>query len=375
MRLLIACSKKDQLVRLHKFCEIVGLNHHVLVKDLNALQKEVSNFKRNGVIFFDEAFLEKAPASIERIFQYFRKSGNCLVFLANSHNENICEKLTQYDKQFFLDENASLPVFQTLLRQLSSISSEEELQQPAQSETAARNLLQVLVHDVSNLFANLDIYFSTIDRVLPEPIRKKRLKRAKNTVADLKQMLKNVRSLHAIRSHAPIVQVEKVEVLKLVKELKELYLDRLEEKGLDLIVDCDLRVTATVIVDKLALKHQILGNLLSNAIKFSHPNSIIEIDITQADSCVRIAIRDHGIGMSDEQAKKLFDKSPNSSRKGTLGESGSGYGIQLAQEFTEAFSGQISFVKPTAKSRYSGDVKGSCFVIELPIHNLKRNTA
>ena len=87
----------------------------------------------------------------------------------------------------------------------------------------------------------------------------------------------------------------------------------------------------------------VLRNLLSNAIKFSHQGSIIEVG-TLANS---FYVRDHGIGMSEERIKELFEitraaKHNLISELGTAGEHGTGIGLPLCFELVKLNKGQIT---------------------------------
>ncbi len=86
----------------------------------------------------------------------------------------------------------------------------------------------------------------------------------------------------------------------------------------------------------------ILRNLLSNAIKFTHPEGIVALSAdteTQAGYVV-FSVTDTGIGMSQEQMKKLFEPF-NGATRGTANEKGSGIGLMLCKEYAELNGGKI----------------------------------
>ncbi|QQS50602.1 MAG: PAS domain-containing protein [Bacteroidota bacterium] len=86
----------------------------------------------------------------------------------------------------------------------------------------------------------------------------------------------------------------------------------------------------------------IIRNLVSNAIKFTANNGIVTIscsDISQ-DKCL-IAIRDTGIGISQENIKKLFRIDEYFSTTGTAGENGTGLGLIICKEFIEKNQGEL----------------------------------
>jgi len=105
----------------------------------------------------------------------------------------------------------------------------------------------------------------------------------------------------------------------------------------------------------------ILRNLLSNAIKFTKKNGEIRVTTTHDEENGYITIADSGIGMDEQQLKKLFS-TDKEIIKGTSGESGTGLGLILSIEFARQNGGTIF-----AKSEHE---KGSTFILSLPLHSI-----
>jgi signal transduction histidine kinase len=102
----------------------------------------------------------------------------------------------------------------------------------------------------------------------------------------------------------------------------------------------------------------ILRNLISNAIKFSPKNTSIEITLNESKKSINISVKDHGIGMSKEQIKKLFSLVDSESTRGTENEKGHGLGLVLCKEFINKHDGEI-FVE-------SKENMGSTFSFTIP---------
>jgi len=85
---------------------------------------------------------------------------------------------------------------------------------------------------------------------------------------------------------------------------------------------------------------QVMQNLLSNAIKYSQRNSTITIVAAgDADNCV-ITVIDHGIGMSDEQKSRIFEKFYRGDSTDTAIK-GVGLGMSIVKEIVEDHGGTI----------------------------------
>ncbi len=101
----------------------------------------------------------------------------------------------------------------------------------------------------------------------------------------------------------------------------------------------------------------VLRNILSNSIKFTHENGLIRCSVKETIHKVRITIEDNGIGMDEQTSKNLF-RIENSSREGTNGEKGSGFGLVIAAELIRLMKGSIQVESQTNQ--------GSRFIIEFP---------
>jgi signal transduction histidine kinase len=77
----------------------------------------------------------------------------------------------------------------------------------------------------------------------------------------------------------------------------------------------------------------VLRNLLSNAIKFTPENGVIYIEVQKKENELVLSVVDTGMGISDDNLKKLFSIKDNYSTKGTSNEKGTGIGLILCKEF------------------------------------------
>lgn len=104
--------------------------------------------------------------------------------------------------------------------------------------------------------------------------------------------------------------------------------------------------------------NSIIRNLVSNAIKFTEPGGKIIIDFDSSDGYYKLTVTDNGVGMKEEDLKKLFKIDEQQSKIGTSKEKGSGLGLILAKEFVDRHGGNISVT--------SSFGEGSSFTVALP---------
>jgi PAS domain S-box-containing protein len=124
-----------------------------------------------------------------------------------------------------------------------------------------------------------------------------------------------------------------------------------------------IRVTAAAGLPKVRCdpdRHwRILTNLLSNALKFSPPETTIEVKLTQHDSVVQVAVRDHGPGIDGVDLPKLFQKFSRVGNPDQLAVPGYGLGLYISKATVEAQGGTMSV--------RSKPGEGSTFTYTLPV--------
>jgi signal transduction histidine kinase len=85
---------------------------------------------------------------------------------------------------------------------------------------------------------------------------------------------------------------------------------------------------------------QIIANLLTNAVKYSPDGGEILLSSRARDGFVEIGIRDHGVGIAPEFAKRLFSRYERYEK--TSGKIiGTGLGLAIARQIVEMHGGRI----------------------------------
>jgi two-component system phosphate regulon sensor histidine kinase PhoR len=102
-----------------------------------------------------------------------------------------------------------------------------------------------------------------------------------------------------------------------------------------------------------------LVNLLGNAIKYTPEGGRVSLRARVDETTLYIDIEDTGVGISEEELPKVFDRFFRSSNPLVQQESGTGLGLALACEVIRLHGGEI-----TVKSEVS---QGSTFTMALPL--------
>jgi signal transduction histidine kinase len=81
---------------------------------------------------------------------------------------------------------------------------------------------------------------------------------------------------------------------------------------------------------------------VSNAIKFSLEGGKIRIETRASERGLDVLISDDGVGMATALSEKLFEDRFSTTRPGTDGEGGTGFGMPIARAYMTLYGGSIS---------------------------------
>jgi signal transduction histidine kinase/tetratricopeptide (TPR) repeat protein len=99
-------------------------------------------------------------------------------------------------------------------------------------------------------------------------------------------------------------------------------------------------------------------NLLDNAVKYSPGEKTVWLDAEAEDAAIRIAVRDRGVGISEQDQKHIFDRFYRADGDISKKVKGAGLGLSLVQHIVAAHDGTVE-----CRSRIG---EGSIFTIRLP---------
>ena len=162
------------------------------------------------------------------------------------------------------------------------------------------------------------------------------------------------------------IHLEEVEVnlSDVLHDLKTIVSGQIHAKQLELYMDAMDVTDEDVYCDKTRL-NQILLNLLSNAIKFTPAGGTVSVRVRQLAGQVRgcgqyeFRIKDNGIGMSPEFAKRIFEPFERERTSTVSRIQGTGLGMAITKNIVDMMGGTIEV--QTAQG------KGSEFIVRVPL--------
>src|SRR5688572_3118481 len=179
----------------------------------------------------------------------------------------------------------------------------------------------------------------------------------------LTALINNILDFSKIESAEKNYRFCDTDVVDLVQQTVAAFEVPLREQGVSITLATPAERPPVLPIDKDAFA-QALVNLLDNAVKFSNGRKEIDVAITTRGDAVRIAVRDHGIGIHASEQKKIFEKFYRVGSGLVHDVKGSGLGLSIVQHVVKAHGGRVEV------SSAPGD--GTTFTIVLPLKNVEQ---
>ncbi|OUR93588.1 hypothetical protein A9Q84_19155 [Halobacteriovorax marinus] len=218
-----------------------------------------------------------------------------------------------------------------------------------------KSLIHVLCHDLGNPVSAIHGLIE-VAHLIPEKERATILDTIKDNTQVALDIIELTRKMQAIETGKLSLELTPTSFDASLKKSIGILKERIGAKNIEinLLYNPEIKILA----DETTLVNSILNNILTNSIKFSNDDSKIDISSSEKEEYVEITIRDYGIGMPEHILENVFSETVETSRAGTNGEAGTGFGMPLVKKFIEAYEGHIEIHSST-----TGEQKGTISIL------------
>lgn len=137
------------------------------------------------------------------------------------------------------------------------------------------------------------------------------------------------------RTESRVKPAVRVDLAATTRDRADLWSAVAEERGMSVEVNAAGEVWVSSVPGGV---EQILDNLVSNALAVSAPGEAVEVSATATPEGGRLAVLDHGPGLSAEQKERAFDRFWRADQN----KPGTGLGLAIVQELVQASGGRVS---------------------------------
>jgi PAS domain S-box-containing protein len=164
----------------------------------------------------------------------------------------------------------------------------------------------------------------------------------------LSRIIDDILDLAKVESGHLDVEIIEFPIRDLLTEVTDLFKEKARQKNIYLRYTVDDFVPALICSDPTRLR-QILINLVGNAIKFTEQGGVrvyvqAELERTPNEYRFLITVKDSGVGLNDEQKKKLFQPFVQADNSTTRKFGGTGLGLVLSQRLAQALGGKVEIL-------------------------------
>jgi signal transduction histidine kinase len=225
-------------------------------------------------------------------------------------------------------------------RQLTKISTSEAREQYGRKMGM---FVKVLTHDLSNYMMIVEGSLRALSRpFIDDAQRTKIVERALKSMSQQKDVLESVKELKAVEDGKADLRLSRIDLREVLPDLFMAFEMKLAAKSVKLEFEFGVQGPVFVIADRPTLFHSVLCNLVSNAIKFSEKDGTVRLVVAEKGDFVTVEVIDTGIGMPAGLQAKIFSESEQTSRVGTAGERGTGFGLPIVKSYMSLYGGQIT---------------------------------
>lgn len=235
---------------------------------------------------------------------------------------------------------------------LSSFNTElEELQKQKD------DLFAMVIHDIKNpagLIKSLVELLNSYDLSAVE--QKEIIEDIVTTTNKIVTLSQEVTKILALESSAMHLNLDDYDISEIVKDVSKRNSIAANNKQIEILTE--YKDTPFIPVDAQKVD-EIVDNLLSNAIKFSPKGGKIKVAIKKAGDFVEVSVKDNGLGLSQEDISKAFQRGVKLSASPTANEHSSGFGLWIVKKLVEAHKGRVKITSALGK--------GSTFTVMFPL--------
>ncbi len=274
-----------------------------------------------------------------------------LIKSAEPYFINIIKKLTL---------NIDMGKFETIDHKLAAEIELEAKQQPTVDDDSMLLFLSNTVHDIRTPANTLYGFLELVE----EQIEDKRLKgfitNAKESALFINTLTDSILETTKNRYESNTSKKTIVNTIHFLSEVVNVFAAKMSEKKINYFIFLCPKLPKEIKIDTLKLK-RILMNLIGNAYKFTPNNHQIDVFINYDTSSekMRVSIKDTGIGIEEENQKKLFKAFSQARDDTSMKYGGTGLGLAISAGYVADLGGELKL-----KSRLN---EGSEFYFDISL--------
>lgn len=218
--------------------------------------------------------------------------------------------------------------------------------------------LNITSHDLRAPLANIVGLASMLEEDALAPSQRRTLSTIRSTAGRMTSLVEHLLEAGVIERGEITPRLRHCNLATVLTQVIEQYSSDIQAKSLTLHQSVNTEIFVLADVNFL---EQVISNLISNAVKYSRAEGGIWIttDTDLLHKTASLTIRNEGMGLTERDMKRVFQKFARLSAQPTRGESSTGLGLYITKKLVDAMHGKV----------WCTSVEGqeATFVVELPM--------
>jgi signal transduction histidine kinase len=255
-----------------------------------------------------------------------------------------------------------LAIAEELARRCGQAVENARLHQEAQAAVKARDrFVSIASHELRTPIARVKGYAEMVlaahsDGDLTDEMLQRSLKRIDNASDRLAALVRDLLDVSKISAGNLPLRLRTLDLTELVREVVGRYQEHLSGGG-HLLLDI-VGTPGGVSADPDRIE-QVLTNILDNAVKYSPDGAELRVRVQPKARGVLLEVQDHGIGLPQEAAERIFEPFSRATNAEDRQISGMGLGLYICRNIVEQHNGRIW-------ARSEGESSGTTISLWLP---------
>ena len=369
-------AKQEKLQAEDTLASILSNSHEAIIVTDDDLNIEVFNDGAEKIFGYsqDETLGKNLEIFFpERHLNIHRQ--NVIDYKENPENSNILDNSIEFyglrknGEEFPAEISVSTvsthtgDIFSILIRDNSLLKAREtslkaERERANAANTAKSRFLATMSHEIRTPLHGILGVNQLLGRTQLTQAQQQYLDSIESSGDTLLSLIDNLLDFSRIESGLFELHPNRINVQSLLQEVLGTFQIPAAEKGVFLNAEITPGTFSVIGADPLRLR-QILTNLVGNALKFTTKGSVSVKVTTSNDSHIFFSVKDTGIGISEKDRKKVFERFAQSDDSIQRRFGGTGLGLSIVKELVTLMDGQIG-----VKSELG---QGSEFWFTLPV--------
>ena len=347
---------EDELLNIEFYKEMLGDSYDLLIAENGGKSLQIMKKNPPDIVLLDVMLPDHDGIDLCKTFKSSKKLLHIPIIIVttlDSPDDKI--KALEAGANDFLTKPVDKP--ELLLKIQNHLTILEQYKQIKKQNDEINKYIEVIVHDLNNPLAVIIGYIGLIESNIEDPLKRGYISKVIKNAQGMRDSINEILDIHKIHRSSFNIKFEKFNLIQRIEEISSEWGILAGKKRIHINLLLDTGVPYAI-GDRGKFK-DVIDNLVSNAVKYSPPDTSIDI-LTKSVSngFVKIIVRDQGLGLTDEDKKKVFISFQKLSAKPTGSETSTGLGLSIVRRLVELMGGEVGVES-------KGKNKGSSFWFTL----------